>query len=284
MKKHWIVLIAVTIIVAMFSFSACEKSDPTSIGGDEGDTAIEEKTKETNEGDEPIINSQDSSSSVNDLPVIDYQVDNYYVLVEECKVYESASDSSRLKSRDELSEDAKKHAASGDVAILLKGTIVTCLELDGNWMRIPSGWICCRDEQKLYVSDTFTISDDIIKEKGSNSPGTIYDINGNLISDAYEMIPSDYSLSGKYTINGQHHENESVTFSKDGTCVMKYPEEIPNWTDEKGYWEGCNYTVKDDIVYIRNGGSQSINAYEIGGGKTLEFLYESSSTNKITFN
>lgn len=47
-----------------------------------------------------------------------------------------------IKKRSQLTEDGKKHSAKGTNAILLKGTVVTCLEVKGNWMRIPSGWVC----------------------------------------------------------------------------------------------------------------------------------------------
>lgn len=46
--------------------------------------------------------------------------------------------------RKNLTKDAKKHATKSSDAKLKKGTEVTCLEVRGNWMRIPSGWICCK--------------------------------------------------------------------------------------------------------------------------------------------
>lgn len=50
----------------------------------------------------------------------------------------------RIKNRSELTEDGKKHAQNCTEAILKKGTEVTCLEVQGDWMRIPSGWVCCK--------------------------------------------------------------------------------------------------------------------------------------------
>ena len=49
-----------------------------------------------------------------------------------------------IKKRNQLTKDAKKHAFSGTNALLRTGTVVTCLEVRGEWMRIPSGWICCK--------------------------------------------------------------------------------------------------------------------------------------------
>ena len=54
-----------------------------------------------------------------------------------------------IKKRSKLSKDAKKHAYSGSKARLKKGTEVTCLEVKGKWMRIPSGWISCK---KGYIT------------------------------------------------------------------------------------------------------------------------------------
>ncbi|MBQ6440098.1 MAG: hypothetical protein IJJ06_08130 [Mogibacterium sp.] len=248
----------------------------------------EENSSAESDNTSEELSEEPEGMSANDVPDVDYQVDCNYVLQEDRKVYDGASYSARWKKRTELSENAQDHAASDDNAILEKNTVVTCLEIDGNWMRIPSGWICCREDDKVYVTDSLTISDEDIKETGSNSPGTIYGINGDLICDDYEMIPSDQALNGKYTIKRNSYEkaNETVRvdFSGDGTCIIEYSEEIPNWTDEEGNWSGCKYTVKDNTVYIRKGGTQSISAYEIGDGRTLEFLYEASSTKIVYFN
>ena len=43
-----------------------------------------------------------------------------------------------------LTADGKRHSTGSSQARLKKGTVVTCLEVRGNWMRIPSGWICCK--------------------------------------------------------------------------------------------------------------------------------------------
>ncbi|MCQ2532931.1 MAG: lysozyme [Saccharofermentans sp.] len=58
---------------------------------------------------------------------------------------------------DALTENAKAHAYfdSEGYAILKGKTKVTCLsikELDNStWMRIPSGWVCARNEEKIYI-------------------------------------------------------------------------------------------------------------------------------------
>ena len=46
--------------------------------------------------------------------------------------------------RENLSPDGKLHATKSRLGRLRAGTEVTCLKVKGNWMRIPSGWICCK--------------------------------------------------------------------------------------------------------------------------------------------
>lgn len=47
--------------------------------------------------------------------------------------------------RSSLSTSAKKCAVSGiKLAKFKKGTIVTCQKKSGQWMKVPSGWICCK--------------------------------------------------------------------------------------------------------------------------------------------
>lgn len=59
---------------------------------------------------------------------------------------------------DGLTLNAKQHAHFDDEgnAILDKGTNVTCKGIqkldDSTWIKIPSGWICAKTEDKIYVS------------------------------------------------------------------------------------------------------------------------------------
>lgn len=62
-----------------------------------------------------------------------------------------------IKKYEELTEDGKKHAIKGVLAILNKGTRVTVkhivIDKDGNtWLEIPSGYIAGRYEGNVYVS------------------------------------------------------------------------------------------------------------------------------------
>lgn len=67
------------------------------------------------------------------------------------RVRTGPSTSYRWKKRSELTADARKHSQGGTYAVLNKGTKVTCLEVSGNWIRIPSGWICGKEGNEIYI-------------------------------------------------------------------------------------------------------------------------------------
>ncbi len=61
-----------------------------------------------------------------------------------------------VKARDELTTDGKRHANAGRYAVLRAGTQVRCLEIKDEgtarrWMRIPSGWVCARENGQVYI-------------------------------------------------------------------------------------------------------------------------------------
>lgn len=54
---------------------------------------------------------------------------------------------------DALTQDGKKNGffdAEG-CAILRKGTRITCKAVSGNWMMIPSGWVCIKNSKGTYI-------------------------------------------------------------------------------------------------------------------------------------
>jgi len=69
-----------------------------------------------------------------------------YKLKDNMNVRKGPGTSYAIKKRSELTADGKKNAVNCTNAVLKKGTVVTCLEVKGEWMRIPSGWICCKSE------------------------------------------------------------------------------------------------------------------------------------------
>lgn len=85
-----------------------------------------------------------------------YKAGEVYKLAVNLKVRAGAGVSSKQLKRSELTEDGQKHAESGKMAVLKKGTKVTCKEIkkvgSDIWIRIPSGWIAAFYEGKTYVA------------------------------------------------------------------------------------------------------------------------------------
>lgn len=84
-----------------------------------------------------------------------YSVGKVYTLQSNMYVRDQAA-GTKLK-YDALTVDGKKNGyfdEYGD-AILKKGTKVTCKEVkqikEATWIRIPSGWVCARGTQKVYI-------------------------------------------------------------------------------------------------------------------------------------
>lgn len=78
----------------------------------------------------------------------------YTVRVDNLNVRAGAGTNFPKKAKSQLTADGQKHAnAKGH---LMSGTVVTCktIKTVGNqtWLQIPSGWICARDNGKIYVS------------------------------------------------------------------------------------------------------------------------------------
>lgn len=84
-------------------------------------------------------------------PVITVKIGKNYKLTAARYVRKGAGTKYSIKKRSQLSKDAKKHAYKTTKARLKKGTVVTCQKISGNWMKIPSGWICYRSSTKAYV-------------------------------------------------------------------------------------------------------------------------------------
>ena len=86
------------------------------------------------------------------IPVYDKNV-TYTVAVDNLNVRTGPGTGYRIKSRDELTSDGRKHAnRSGQ---LMSGTKVTCSKTktvgDSVWMKIPSGWVCAYNGEKKYI-------------------------------------------------------------------------------------------------------------------------------------
>jgi hypothetical protein len=44
-----------------------------------------------------------------------------------------------------------KTADGNKYAVLKPGVKVKCLKVSGNWMKISGGWICCKENDEIYV-------------------------------------------------------------------------------------------------------------------------------------
>lgn len=84
-----------------------------------------------------------------------YQIGKNYTTQVDLNVRAGAGTNYRIKNYNELTEDGKKHAYRQENAVLKKGTTVTILEFIGEneniWFRIPSGYICGKWGDKVYV-------------------------------------------------------------------------------------------------------------------------------------
>lgn len=77
-----------------------------------------------------------------------------YTLLTALKVRSGAGTNYSQKTVSQLTAGGKKAATSAKGtagAVLKAGTVVTCLEVKGDWIRIPSGWICGKNGSKLYI-------------------------------------------------------------------------------------------------------------------------------------
>ncbi len=76
-----------------------------------------------------------------------------YILRNHLNVRKGAGTNYAVKSKSSLTKDARIHSITNvNRAMLKKGTEVTCLKVKGDWMLIPSGWICCKPGNVSYAS------------------------------------------------------------------------------------------------------------------------------------
>lgn len=85
----------------------------------------------------------------------DYIIGKTYTLQVNLNVRMGAGTSYKNKKYAELTKDGRKHALNISNAVLKRGTKVTCLNVikvkDETWIEIPSGFICAKYGDKVYV-------------------------------------------------------------------------------------------------------------------------------------
>ncbi|MBO5513605.1 MAG: hypothetical protein J5961_03325 [Mogibacterium sp.] len=235
MKKALITILMAILAVTMLT--ACgnksvEQDPPVS---EEPPVSVEKNKPETEEGQY-------------------YEVGKEYILKDDMKVRKGPSTDSDWLKKSELADEDKGKALDDDNAVLSKGTIVKCLEADGYWIRMSSGWICGYDKGRVYILNTE------FEEYFEQSKARFYEKAG-------VDQNSSKKLSGTYAVSGGD-SMDSVEFFEDGECAVHYAEAMTPVTDEEGYTNGF-YAVSGSKVYINCGGSVYIDVYNMSG-KTLQ--------------
>lgn len=84
-----------------------------------------------------------------------YKVGGVYTLQVNLNVRYGAGTTYRIKKYSELTKDGRKHALNISSAVLKRGTKVTCLKVvkkeEHIWIQIPSGFICAKYGDIVYV-------------------------------------------------------------------------------------------------------------------------------------
>ena len=80
-----------------------------------------------------------------------YDVGSTYTVQDVLRVRENPDINARQLKRNELSDGDFENSVDYPDALLQKGSLVKCLEMSDNWMRIESGWICVNDGEEVLV-------------------------------------------------------------------------------------------------------------------------------------
>lgn len=147
----------------------------------------------------------------------------------------------------------EEKAVTGEDAVLAEGSVVKCLEIRDDWMRIESGWICCvdPDTQQRYIR-----SKESMERIEAWLTGMSYMLGGG----------TQTGLEGRYTFSSEASGIEYAYLFTDGTFSFKAIEPAFPATDEEGYSDGF-YLVKDGRLYLNRGGSVTMQEYMINGSE-----------------
>ena len=83
-----------------------------------------------------------------------YQEGKVYYVQTNLRVREGPGKTYRILDRSELLPGDYAQSVDSTTttdALMEKGAAITCLEMQGNWMRIESGWVCVEDEGEVLV-------------------------------------------------------------------------------------------------------------------------------------
>lgn len=103
----------------------------------------------------PAVSSNTSTNASTNTSTVTFKVGKTYTLKANLKVRTGAGTNYRQKKRSELTASGKKSAQSGTYAVLKNGTKVTVQAVKNVgkkvWVKIPSGWICAKDGDSVYL-------------------------------------------------------------------------------------------------------------------------------------
>lgn len=86
-----------------------------------------------------------------------YKVAHTYEMTTDLKVRKGPGTNYDVLKYSDLTLDGRKHAVKGSIAVLSRGTKVTCRETKNKndsevWMKIPSGWVCAYYKGRKYIN------------------------------------------------------------------------------------------------------------------------------------
>ena len=259
MKNRYgkILTLIIVLMLALMTLEACSSGS-----GDTEPVVTEEPPAEEKLVQEEPPAEKGAEQEETDIDAV-YKTGQVYVLKDALRVREEPSTDSRQKKRSELTEYDLKKASDGNDAVLKAGAYVNCLEVNGDWMRIESGWICCREGDEVYITEPIEL---MPPEDGdwTYDKGYYYDEEG----EKFFITETDEKLTGTYNISGI--SSDSIEFYSDGTCI--YHTEpgsgMPHF-DENGSCDG-EYNYRNGKVYFRLGGTMNVIVYKIAEGELVQ--------------
>ncbi len=113
------------------------------------------KVKHTYKGFLGVLRAKDQEKITGITNKIKFTVGKTYTTQVNLKVRTGAGTDKSQKKTSQLTEDGQKNALKQELAVLKKGTKVTCKAVknidDEVWIQIPSGWIAAYYDKKQYV-------------------------------------------------------------------------------------------------------------------------------------
>ena len=142
------------------------------------------------------------------------------------KVRKGAGKGYSQKKRSELTADGQKNAKNQTMAVLKKGTRVTCQQVksvSGNiWIKIPSGWICAVENGTYYVSKSGSSSSGSSSSSAKYTVGKTYTIVAKSGLKVRKGAGTNYAQKkrSQLTADGKKNaKNQTMATLKNGTRI-----------------------------------------------------------------